>query len=96
MNSCIAASPPPSAVNVAVTLSAPSFLSWSSDISSITASMQSCWACGSSEPPGTVIDWTMSLATAFVLGLLVQPNSPRAATAMPATARRVRFTAPGG
>ena len=96
MNACIAGFPPPSAVNVALALSAPSRLSWSSDILSMTSSMQSCWACGRSEPPGTVIDWTMSLATALVLGLLVQPIRPKAATAMAATARRVRFTAPGG
>ena len=67
-------------------------------MSSMTANMQSCWACGNVEPPGTVIDCTTSLATALALGWLVhapsRPVAPIAATT--ATTARRWFTAPGG
>ena len=65
---------------------------------SMTSSMQSCCAWGSGSPPGTVSDTTMSLATAFGLGLLVQaPSRPIEATAATArVVRRRRITGPRG
>ena len=75
MNACMASLPWLSSVIDSSTFASPSCSSSPLDSPSTYSSMQSCCACGSVDPPGTVIDWMASFTTALLLGLLVHAPS---------------------